>query len=596
MLITKNKYLWSSSILLCLLTATGLAEAASPNPIRPGFNATALPANDDKSSGLEPIGFEVNFFGETHNNVYVNNNGNVTFTEPLNEYTPFPLLTTQKAIIAAFFADVDTRKGAVARYGNSSVNGRPAFGVTWPNVGCYLRNTSVSNSFQLILIDRADIANGDFDIEFNYQKIEWETGTHSNSGGDENCLGGNSVRVGFSNGNGLPGEAFELLGSGVNGAFLDNNSATGLIHNSLNSNQLGRYIFEVRNGVVEINHPPVANAGPDQTVEFTTGGARVPLNGSGSTDPDVDDNLTYNWAGSFVGGAASGINPMVTFDTLGVHTVTLSVSDGEATSTDTVDIKVVDTTAPLLSLPLDITVECTTADGVSISDPAIKAFLAAATAVDAVDPKPSITHDAPGSCKLGDTKVTFTASDVSGNSSSGSAVIKIVDTTGPNITAALVPIRNCDDDDEDCDRDDENDDCDDDEQMFIVEYSCGDTCSAATNISSALLNGIPVSNGQRVSLERDDDTDVEYDDGILEIEAPSFSLDVTCADGSGNRLTVAVTPKFQCRQDFTALEIGTLVCGVQRHPVINWLPLLSKKTVHLVSKTWRGEYQLLQHL
>lgn len=98
-----------------------------------------------------------------------------------------------------------------------------------------------------MLIDRSDIAAGDFDIEFNYNSIQWETGQAS--GGSVVCQGGASARVGFSNGSGIPGTFFELPGSGVPGSFLDSNPSTGLTHNSLNSSQLGRYVFHVHNGV-----------------------------------------------------------------------------------------------------------------------------------------------------------------------------------------------------------------------------------------------------------------------------------------------------------------------------------------------------------
>ena len=93
--------------------------------------------------------------------------------------------------------------------------------------------------------------------------------------------------------------------------------------------------------VVNPNHPPVANAG--QSVEATSpAGASVTLNGSGSSDPDGDP-LTYNWTGPF--GAVSGVSPTVTL-TLGTHIVTLTVSDGHSTATDTIQITVQDTTPP----------------------------------------------------------------------------------------------------------------------------------------------------------------------------------------------------------------------------------------------------------
>ncbi len=197
-------------------------------PIQPGFDGNTLPANDDGSTGLVPIGFPVDFFGATFETLFVNNNGNVTFDAALGTFTPFPLTSTNRVIIAPFFADVDTRVGNVVTYGQGTVNGRPAFGVNWPGVGCFSVNTSVLNFFQLRLIDRSDVGPGDFDIQFGYDQIQWETGQAS--GGNVICQGGASARVGYSNGTGAPGTFFELPGSGVPGAFLDSNLETGLKH------------------------------------------------------------------------------------------------------------------------------------------------------------------------------------------------------------------------------------------------------------------------------------------------------------------------------------------------------------------------------
>ena len=98
--------------------------------------------------------------------------------------------------------------------------------------------------------------------------------------------------------------------------------------------------------VKEPNLPPTANAGPDQTVEQDSlGGASVTLDGSGSTDDGSIQPLTYSWA--WAGGSATGVKPAVTLP-LGTTTVTLTVDDGQFTATDTVDIKVVDTTKPII--------------------------------------------------------------------------------------------------------------------------------------------------------------------------------------------------------------------------------------------------------
>ena len=191
-----------------------------------------LPGNDDGSiAGAVPIGFTINFFGVNRTDTFVNNNGNITFSTTLAEYTPLPLQNNPAGVmIAPFWADVDTRpseSGLLFYTSGTFIAGRRAFAVTWPNVGYYSYGTNKLNVFQLVLLERGDIAAGDFDIEFNYDKIEWETGGASSSGGVDG-LGGKSARVGISNGS---NRTVELAGSGVNGALLDSSSSTGLIYN-----------------------------------------------------------------------------------------------------------------------------------------------------------------------------------------------------------------------------------------------------------------------------------------------------------------------------------------------------------------------------
>jgi hypothetical protein len=219
--------------------------------------ANQLNANDDGSTAQVDIGFTVNFFGGQFSKLWVNNNGNVTFDAPLSTFTPFPLATTSTKIIAPFFADVDTRgagSGLVRYgYGTTVYEGHAAFCADWINVGYFGSHTDKLNSFQLLLVDRSDVAAGGFDIVFNYGSIAWETGDAS---GGSLGLGGASARVGYSNG---VDRSFELPGSGTNGALLDSNPVSGLIHGSHDSSQAGRYVFEVRGGTAETGHRLTGN-------------------------------------------------------------------------------------------------------------------------------------------------------------------------------------------------------------------------------------------------------------------------------------------------------------------------------------------------
>jgi Nidogen-like len=200
-----------------------------------------------------PMGFGINFFGTKYSAAFINNNGNITFTEPLAQFTPSSLTTFGSPIIAPFFADVDTRNAAsaIANFGKGTLNGKKVFVVNWPKVGCYNEIGSVLNNFQLILIDRPDLGTGpngdDFNIEFNYNSIQWDTGQAS--GGNPACVkegtGGTSAIAGYTNGS---TNHFQLAGSEEPNAFLDSTLTTGLIYHDLNSTTLGRYLFTVENG------------------------------------------------------------------------------------------------------------------------------------------------------------------------------------------------------------------------------------------------------------------------------------------------------------------------------------------------------------
>ena len=215
----------------------------------PGCTTNTLPANDDSSTSAVTLPFSLNFFGTTRTQVYVNNNGNVTFDSALSTYTPFGLTGTNTPIIAPFFADVDTRGtgSGLVQYGTTTVNSRQAFCVNYVNVGYFSSHVDKLNTFQLILIDRSETGAGNFDIEFNYNQIQWETGDASGGTGG---IGGSPARVGYANGSSQPGASLELPGSNVSGGLLDTNTTTGLTNSSLNATVLGRYVFFVRSGAV----------------------------------------------------------------------------------------------------------------------------------------------------------------------------------------------------------------------------------------------------------------------------------------------------------------------------------------------------------
>lgn len=216
-----------------------------------GFGENTLSANDDGSIFIDlssVFSSGLNFFGNTYNGLYLNNNGNVTFDSQQSAHTPFALTgATNNPIIAPFFADVDTRGGAATATpgGNSTgsnlvywdldTSGQGVFTATWDDVGFYNSNTSLLNAFQLQLIG---VGSGNFDISITYESINWTTG---NASGGTNGLGGTVARGGWSSGNGTDFEEFSWSGNQEQVLNLENTN--------------GHYV-QVRNGsVVDVPEP-----------------------------------------------------------------------------------------------------------------------------------------------------------------------------------------------------------------------------------------------------------------------------------------------------------------------------------------------------
>lgn len=239
------------SVAASIILATGISAAHAGAIHDAGLFTNTLAANDDGSTGQVSLGFTANINGTNFTNTFVNNNGNITFNGALGTFTPAAISTgVFGPIIAPFFADVDTRAAgsSLVSYGSSTLGGFNVFGVNYINVGVFSQ-LPIFNSFQLILTDRSDIAAGDFDIQFNYDRIVWETGQAS--GGNSSGLGGTSALVGYWT---SATSNDTLAGSLVNGALLDG-GPNALISHSLNSNILGQYNFQVRNGQV-VNQTP----------------------------------------------------------------------------------------------------------------------------------------------------------------------------------------------------------------------------------------------------------------------------------------------------------------------------------------------------
>lgn len=149
-------------------------------------------------------------------------------------------------------------------------------------------------------------------------------------------------------------------------AFADRGDGTGLLRLAPGFNAAGVYtgiVLTATDGtnpalvdhqvlvltVVNVDRPPVANAGADIRLPYATVSATpVALDGTGSSDPEGQP-LTYAWSKN---GAVLATGPTPRVDlALGTHVLTLIVSDGVfASAPDQVEVQIVDATPPVLSL------------------------------------------------------------------------------------------------------------------------------------------------------------------------------------------------------------------------------------------------------
>ena len=222
------------------VVAAGLivSSSAFAGAIVPIDNAKTLPRCYDCSSGPVDIGFDINFFGNDYSQLYVISNGYISFSRGFTTWSFNNLSYSANTVISPFLSDINTvNGGSQITYGNLIYDGHQAFAANWVDVAPYgssytTGTLSSRNSFQVILVERSDVGTGDFDIVFNFDSIQWRS---------TNTYGGSFFGYG-ANG--------DYYGYTTNNNNLVSLNGDRLPYNSINSNVAGRYVFEVRNGVV----------------------------------------------------------------------------------------------------------------------------------------------------------------------------------------------------------------------------------------------------------------------------------------------------------------------------------------------------------
>lgn len=250
---------------LCALLCLDLVQSAVPledfYPFGLENGDSQTVTQDDGGSRLVEISVAFPFFGDRHMGLYVNNNGLVSFLREVSQFTPvaFPIAGDRR-VVAAFWADVDNRRGGRVFYRESLdqevltqashhvrayFSDLPLFNASWVLISTWHQVTFFGgnsktpvNTFQVVLITDGELS---FTI-FQYHNITWTTGMHTTSGGDLQGLGGTAAQAGFNAGDGK--RYFNIPGSRT--ADIVN------VEDTTNVGYPGRWVFRIDHARVEV--------------------------------------------------------------------------------------------------------------------------------------------------------------------------------------------------------------------------------------------------------------------------------------------------------------------------------------------------------
>jgi hypothetical protein len=191
--------------------------------------------------------------------------------------------------------------------------------------------------------------------------------------------------------------------------------------------------------VQALNAPPVADCQDFETQADGDCCAIVSVSDidGGSFDPDGPDDIDTICITAVDGDPVPCLESVVVCGD-GAHLVTLTITDlaGQSDMCDA-PVTIVDDTAPEIACPDDVTVECVGNNGTPRDDPQLEDFFDNIFAQDNCDDDVEITDNAPDDFPMGETVVTFTATDDSGNQSTCTATVTVEDTIPPEITVEL---------------------------------------------------------------------------------------------------------------------------------------------------------------
>lgn len=334
------------------LVVSEAQTASSSCFINTDASYTSFAANDDGSLGPINLGFSFNFYGTNYTQLWINNNGNVTFSGAFGTFssTGFPNNTP---MIAAFWADVDTRNAASAVVKYKLSTGKII--VTWQGVGYYYNAADKLNWFQIIITDGTDPSIGlGNNVAFNYGDMQWTTGDASGGVGG---FGGTPATVGINKGDGT--NYLQVGRFGLNSSAYDGGGGATDGVNYLDYECFRFNVSSVTNQAPSVSGVPAGNVvnlrcGSSQNITLTF----LPPEVNQTVTTTINTGGMCNTTTSIVNGTTSTATVNITAATcnIGANTLTFTATDNfnpAATTTVTITVNVVaDTTAIITNSPL----------------------------------------------------------------------------------------------------------------------------------------------------------------------------------------------------------------------------------------------------
>jgi len=239
------------------------------------FNNSEAPdyRNDDASTTAIALPFSFDLYGTLQNEVYINNNGNLSFGGGYMSFVASGFPINNFPMVAAYWSDVDTR-GLNSGLVYYKVTDHEMV-VRYNGVGFFAMQDSLLNDFQIIISDGEStlIPNGQ-NISFCYGDMQWAT---SGQG-----FGGSPANVGANAGNGVNAAQigfFQTEGNAYDGAYGENDGVDYLdnTHLYFSTNPLGANQSPI--GVSNFCDTIIGNPGDSLAFFFY--------------DPDADQVLDY---------------------------------------------------------------------------------------------------------------------------------------------------------------------------------------------------------------------------------------------------------------------------------------------------------------